>query len=114
MKGRAKERRSVVRKRRGNVTTPKVSLLSGASDGAETTRRAVNRCQEESGLQAPEEGSLRPPAVIAGIGTTAAHALQGRLLLDALARQHVELGQAIPFGDPEALSPTPGGSSRWC
>jgi shikimate dehydrogenase len=41
--------------------------------------------------------------VIAGIGTTAAHALKGRLLLDALAREHVELGQAIPFGDPETL-----------
>jgi shikimate dehydrogenase len=85
------------------VTTPQVSLLSGAGDGAETTRRAVNRCQEESGLRAPEEGSVRPPAVIAGIGTTAAHALQGRLLLDALAREHVELGRAMPFGDPEAL-----------
>ncbi|MCW2937481.1 MAG: hypothetical protein JWN00_466 [Actinomycetia bacterium] len=85
------------------MTTPQVSLLSGAGGGAETIRRAVNRCQEESGLRAPEEGSLRPPAVIAGIGTTAAHALQGRLLLDALAREHVELGQAIPFGDPEAM-----------
>jgi shikimate dehydrogenase len=80
-----------------------VSLRSGAGDGAETTRRAVNRCQEESGLRAPEEGAVRPPAVIAGIGTTAAHALHGRLLLDALAREHVELEQAMPFGDPEAL-----------
>ncbi|TKA10130.1 hypothetical protein [Actinacidiphila oryziradicis] len=85
------------------MTTSQVSLLSGASGGAQTTRRAVNRCQEESGLRAPEEGSVRPPAVIAGIGTTAAHALKGRLLLDALAREHVELGQAIPFGDPETL-----------
>jgi shikimate dehydrogenase len=80
-----------------------VSLLSGAGDGAETTRRAVHRCQEESGLRAPEEGSVRPPAVIAGIGTTAAHALQGRLLLDALAREHIKVAQAMPFGEPEAL-----------
>jgi shikimate dehydrogenase len=80
-----------------------VSLRSGTGDGAETTRRAVNRCQEESGLPAPAEGAVRPPAVIAGIGTTAAHALHGRLLLDALAREHVELEQAMPFDDPEAL-----------
>jgi shikimate dehydrogenase len=80
-----------------------VSLHSGAGDGAETTRQAVNRCLQESGLPAPEEETLRRPAVIAGIGTIAAHALQGRLLLDALAREHVELGQAVPFGDPEAL-----------
>jgi shikimate dehydrogenase len=80
-----------------------VSLRSSAGDGAETIRHAVNRCQEESGLRAPEDATVRPPAVIAGIGTTAAHALQGRLLSDALAREHIELRQAIPFGNPEAL-----------
>ncbi|MCU1663402.1 MAG: hypothetical protein JWR58_3467 [Pseudonocardia sp.] len=85
------------------MSTPQVSLRSGAGDGAATTRHAVNRCQEESGLRAPEAATVRPPAVIAGIGTTAAHALHGRLLSDALAREHVELGQAIPFGNPEAL-----------
>jgi shikimate dehydrogenase len=46
---------------------------------------------------------VRRTAVIAGIGTTAAHALHGRLLRDALTREHIELGQAIPFGEPEAL-----------
>jgi shikimate dehydrogenase len=85
------------------VSTPQVSLLGGAGGGAETTRNAVNRCQEESGLRAPEDATVRPPAVIAGIGTTAAHALQGRLLSDALAKDHIEIGQAIPFGEPDAL-----------
>jgi shikimate dehydrogenase len=85
------------------VTIPQGSLLGGAGGGAETTRHAVHRCQQESGLRVPDERSARPPAVIAGIGTTAAHALQGRLLLDALAGEHVELGKAMPFGDPDAL-----------
>jgi shikimate dehydrogenase len=80
-----------------------VSLLSGAGDGTETTRHAVRRCQQESGLRAPGEATARPPAVIAGIGTVAAHALQGRLLSEALANAHVRLAQAIPFDDPEAL-----------
>lgn len=85
------------------MNTPQVSLRSSTGDGAETIRHAVHRCQEESGLRAPEDATVRPPAVIAGIGTTAAHALQGRLLIDALAWERIELGQAIPFGDPEAL-----------
>ncbi|NKZ13293.1 hypothetical protein HGA11_20165 [Mycolicibacterium septicum DSM 44393] len=82
------------------------------ADGAATIRAAVVRCIDEvrsvsSGLSS---GSAGPdPAVIAGIGTTAAHALKGRLLHDALLAEKVDLAGIVHFDSPVELL----GDSRW-
>lgn len=81
-------------------------------DGAATIRAAVAQCIDEvrsvsSGLSS---GSAGPdPAVIAGIGTTAAHALKGRLLHDALLAEKVDLAGTVHFDSPVELL----GDSRW-
>lgn len=80
--------------------------LLGA-EGAATIRAAVGQCIDEVASVAPELSS--GPAVIAGIGTTAAHALKGRLLHDALAARDVELADTVHFDGPTELL----GDSRW-
>jgi shikimate dehydrogenase len=80
------------------MTEAHVSLLGG--DGAATIRNAVTRCLAELPGSSADQ---RSTAVIAGIGTTAPHALKGALLLDALARQGVRPAEATPFADPAAL-----------
>lgn len=74
--------------------------------GSATIRAAVERCVDE--VHGGSTGSpSTDPAAIAGIGTTAAHALKGRLLLDALADYGVELDGTLPFDNPEALLANP-------
>lgn len=90
------------------MTETQVSLLDSGGDGAATMRNAVARCLDEVrrlGIASAAStetcgGSL---AVIAGIGTTAPHALRGTLLLDALTAQDVEVADTLPFPDPDAL-----------
>ncbi|MGA5536970.1 hypothetical protein [Mycolicibacterium nivoides] len=82
------------------------------ADGAATIGAAVARCIDEvrsvsSGLSS---GSAGPDqTVIAGIGTTAAHALKGRLLHDALLAEKVDLAGTVHFDSPVELL----GDSRW-
>lgn len=76
------------------------SLLSEGGDGAGTLRNAVAHCLAELPT-APEVATA--PAVVAGIGTTAPHALHGALLLEALAQYAVPLDRTLPFTDPAAL-----------
>lgn len=83
------------------VTAPQVSLLSG-SDGAATMHSAVAHCVGEV-RGTPDARQTATPAVIAGIGTTAAHALRGRLLLEPLTQQGIEVVDALAFPDPSAL-----------
>ncbi|MGV0741527.1 hypothetical protein [Mycolicibacterium sp. XJ870] len=71
-------------------------------DGATTMRAAVAQCVDEVG--SVSVGSAEPgPAVIAGIGTTAAHALNGRLLHDALRARGVDLAGTRFFENPGEL-----------
>ncbi|ORX11889.1 hypothetical protein AWC31_35185 [Mycolicibacterium wolinskyi] len=81
--------------------------LLGA-DGAATMRAAVGQCIDEVAV-VTAESAPSGPAVIAGIGTTAAHALKGKLLHDALAAQHVELADTLHFDSPAELF----ADSRW-
>ncbi|MEV0670732.1 hypothetical protein [Mycobacterium sp. NPDC050441] len=75
--------------------------LLGA-DGATTIRTAVGHCVDE--VRGVTAGSAAPgPTVIAGIGTTAAHALKGRLLQDALAQQGIDLAGTRFFENPAEL-----------
>lgn len=84
----------------------RMTLLS--ADGAGTVRAAVEQCTGE--LADVGAASARTgPAVIAGIGTTAAHALKGGLLRDALADREVELADTVPFDGPVELV----GDPRW-
>ncbi|MHC9291531.1 hypothetical protein ACRCUN_03645 [Mycobacterium sp. LTG2003] len=78
------------------------------TDGAATIRAAVGQCIDEVASVTSELASSGP-AVIAGIGTTAAHALKGRLLHDALAVQNVELADTVHFDGPAELLD----DSRW-
>ncbi|WP_158708091.1 hypothetical protein [Streptomyces sp. NRRL F-2890] len=70
---------------------------------------AVSRCLAEAGLRAepPPGPQGRPPVVLAGIGTTARHALDGRLLRDALDAEHLTCENHLPFEDPAALLANP-------
>ncbi|MGV0772454.1 hypothetical protein [Mycobacterium syngnathidarum] len=78
------------------------------NDGAATIRTAVAQCVDE--VRSVTSGSaLSDPIVIAGIGTTAAHALKGRLLHDALLAENVELTGTVHFDGPVELL----GDSRW-
>ena len=71
-------------------------------NGAATIREAVAHCVDEVG--SVSAGSAAPgPTMIAGIGTTAAHALKGRLLHDALADQGVDLTGTRFFENPVEL-----------
>lgn len=82
------------------------------ADGAATIRAAVAQCIDEVRSVAAElsSGSAGPdPTVIAGIGTTAAHALKGRLLHDALLAEKVDLAGTVHFDSPVELL----GDSRW-
>ncbi|MDT0268773.1 hypothetical protein RM844_21020 [Streptomyces sp. DSM 44915] len=72
-----------------------------------TPHEAVARCLAEVGLTPDQPPAARPPAVLAAIGTTAPHALAGRLLRDALAAERVEVDRALPFDDPAALLASP-------
>jgi len=74
--------------------------------GSNTIRNAVQRCLDEVHHGSAGTASTGP-AVIAGIGTTAPHALKGRLLRDALAHEGVELAETVPLGTPEALLTNP-------
>ncbi|MGW1741277.1 hypothetical protein ACWCPQ_21015 [Nocardia sp. NPDC001965] len=90
------------------MTDAQISLLDAGGDGTATLRNAVRHCLDEvrrDGTAASTStgtcgGSL---AVIAGIGTTAAGALRGALLLDALAARDVELADTVHHPDPAAL-----------
>ncbi|MGW5384980.1 hypothetical protein [Nocardia sp. NPDC003963] len=90
------------------MTEAQISLLDSGGDGTATLRNAVRQCLgevREGGIGADTStetcgGSL---AVIAGIGTTAAGALRGALLLDALAARDVELADTVHHPDPAAL-----------
>ncbi|MGV9803067.1 hypothetical protein ACWDTP_33935 [Mycobacterium sp. NPDC003449] len=78
------------------------------SDGTATMRAAVHRCVDE--VARVSTGPAAPgPTVIAGIGTTAAHALKGRLLHDALAAAGIDLAGTRNFADPVELL----GDSGW-
>lgn len=82
------------------------------ADGAATIRAAVSQCVDEvrSVATGLSSGSGGPdPTVIAGIGTTAAHALKGRLLHDALLAENVDLDDTVHFDSPVELL----GDSRW-
>lgn len=82
------------------------------TDGAATIHAAVAQCIDEVRSVAAElsSGSAGPePIVIAGIGTTAAHALKGRLLHDALLAEKVDLAGTVHFDSPVELL----GDSRW-
>ncbi|WP_461296912.1 hypothetical protein [Streptomyces harbinensis] len=70
---------------------------------------AVSRCLAEAGLRAgpPPGPEGRPPAVLAAIGTTARHALDGRLLRDALDAERLTRGHHLPLEDPAALLANP-------
>ncbi|APE33925.1 hypothetical protein BOX37_08035 [Nocardia mangyaensis] len=77
------------------------SLLG--EDGAATIGNAVAHCLAElPATRARARNTV--PAVVAGIGTTAPHALQGALLLDALARYEVPVDRTVPFADPAGLT----------
>lgn len=80
------------------MTEAQLSLLGG--DGAVTIRDTVAHCLAELPGGAAEQ---RSTAAIAGIGTTAPHALQGALLRDALTQRGVALTSATAFADPAAL-----------
>lgn len=81
------------------------------ADGAATIRAAVAQCVDEvrSVATGLSSGSGPDPTVIAGIGTTAAHALKGRLLHDALLAENVDLDDTVHFDSPVELL----GDSRW-
>lgn len=84
----------------------RTSLLE--ADGTATIRAAVAQCVDE--VRSVASGSApSDPAVIAGIGTTAAHALKGRLLHDALLAEKVDLAGTVHFDSPVELL----GDSRW-
>lgn len=78
------------------------------ADGPATIRAAVVQCIDEVRSVTSGSGSS-DPAVIAGIGTTAAHALKGRLLHDALLAERVDLAGTVHFDNPVELL----GDSRW-
>jgi shikimate dehydrogenase len=84
----------------------RIALLE--ADGAATIRAAVAQCVDE--VRSVASGSASSdPTVIAGIGTTAAHALKGRLLHDALLAENVDLADTVHFDSPVELL----GDSRW-
>ncbi|WP_024802731.1 hypothetical protein [Nocardia sp. BMG51109] len=84
-------------------------MLDDEGDGAATLRNAVTRCVAEvRDLGRSAEGAERG-AVVAGIGTTAPHALGGALLSQALTAAGVELARTLPFPEPSALL----GDSSW-
>jgi shikimate dehydrogenase len=82
------------------VSDHQTTLLSEDGHGASTLRNAVTHCLAE--VPAPSTAATSP-AVIAGIGTTAPHALRGALLLDALARYEVPVDRTLPFANPAEL-----------
>lgn len=84
----------------------RMSLLE--ADGAGTIRAAVAQCVDE--VRSVAAGSTpSEETVIAGIGTTAAHALKGRLLHDALLAENVDLAGTVHFDGPVELL----GDPRW-
>lgn len=100
-----------------------VTTASGTRRPA-SPAEAVARCLAEAGLapeaaprgqeRPPQEREPRPPAVashgpavLAAMGTTARHALDGPLLSDALAAEGVTRARALPFEDPAALLADP-------
>ncbi|MEU1985542.1 hypothetical protein [Nocardia sp. NPDC019395] len=90
------------------MTESQISLLDSGGDGAATIRNAVTQCLDEvirAGVvpDRPAETCGGSFTVIAGIGTTAPHALRGALLHDALAAQGVEPADTVPFPDADAL-----------
>ncbi|MFI5716209.1 hypothetical protein [Nocardia sp. NPDC051750] len=90
------------------MTESPISLLDSGGDGAATVRNAVARCLDEVTRAGVTPGRSTETcggsfAVIAGIGTTAAGALRGALLHDALAAAGVEPADTMPFPDPAML-----------
>jgi len=82
------------------------TVLSDDGDGARTIDNAVEHCVAElRGTGPAMSGS--GPATVAGIGTTAPHALKGALLLQAMARAGVDLASTVPYDDPAALLADP-------
>lgn len=84
------------------MTNSTLSLLDDRGSGATTIANAVAHCMAEL----PDaDTSTEPPraATIGGIGTTAAHALQGGLLRNALADAGVDLAATVAFDGPDAL-----------
>ena len=81
-----------------------VSVLGPLEDRAATMRNAVARCVAEVHQLTPDgTAGSSTAAVVAGIGTTAPHALRGQLLREALTQAGIELSEALPFADPDAL-----------
>ena len=68
-----------------------------------TMGNAVRECLAEAAL----DGASMPSAVIGGLGTTAGHALKGRLLLDALGDRDIAVAGTVQHGDPAALLADP-------
>lgn len=84
------------------MTISALLLLDPTGDGAATLRATVSHCLlEVPGRQVHED--THQPVVIAGIGTTAPHALNGQLLRDALACEEVSLRDATVRSGPDAL-----------
>ncbi|WP_326829215.1 hypothetical protein OIE13_33695 [Streptosporangium sp. NBC_01810] len=63
--------------------------------------RAVDRCLTESGLTHGAPGPLA--ASLAGIGTTAPHAVSGGLLHDAMERLEIKVTSALAYPSPDDL-----------
>ncbi len=98
----------IIRTTTGNAVTDRQVILLHGGAGAATMHSAVAHCVGEV-RDTPDTRPTTSPAVIAGIGTTATHALRGRLLLDPLARQGIEVVDTLAFPDPSALF----ADSRW-
>ena len=84
------------------MTTTGLRLLSAARDGAETLRNTVAACLGEATDRRPRQDAHRA-VVIAGIGTTAPHALNGQLLRDALDHANIALQDTTAYPSPDAL-----------
>jgi shikimate dehydrogenase len=54
-----------------------------------------------------DEGSAAPAVAIAGIGTTAAKAVRGALLTEALSERGYQVARATPYGSPDELMADP-------
>lgn len=93
------------------VTVARTSVLA-AHDRGHAIEAAVAACltaelstgwSEEPGTAAPHVPVGSRELDVAGIGTTAAHALTGRLLAEALGARGLRARSSMPYEDPAAL-----------
>ncbi len=76
-----------------------------AADGSATIDAVVTACLAESGRGQPGHATS---TVVAGVGTTAAHALRGELLREALGDRGVTLGATQAFTSADDMLAAPG------